>query len=293
VTDHADTTDLDSALAEFYRGPLEEFVGRRDGLAKDLRAEGRRDEAQGVKGLRKPARTAWALNAAVNDDPEAVERCAAAVANALEAQSEGGDLRSAYDELRAAVRNLAAAAARASQAAGHALDQADLVPAASAVIGDASAFEDLRAGRLVSIPAAGGLDRLTGMSPPAAPTATAKTAPKRKRSAARTKAPADEAAQAATQAHERLRGAEAAAKSAHERSQAAVRALRKAESNAEAADEQLRQAQENAQAMRAELDQAYQEAEAAKEQERAGHEADSRPAGNWNGSTTTRDHKLT
>jgi hypothetical protein len=271
VSDDAGTDDLDTAIADLYRGPLEEFVGRRDGLVKELRAEGRREEAQGVKGLRKPTRTAWALNAAVNEDPEAVERCAAAVAHALEAQSEGSDVRRAYDELRAAVRRLAAAAARASDTAGHGVDQADLVPTASAVIGDAGAFEDLRAGRLVAIPTAGGLDRLTGMPPSAAPAPRANAAPKR--TTTRTAEPTTEQSQAQTRAREALEEAEAAAKSARKRAQAATRTQSQAERKAQAAEERLRAAEGKAIAARAELDQAREEAEATEAEERAASEA--------------------
>jgi hypothetical protein len=271
VSDDDGTEDLGGVIAELYRGPLEEFVGRRDGLAKELRVEGRREEAQRVKALRKPTRTAWALNAAVNEDPEAVERCAAAVAHALEAQSVDSDVRGAYEELRAAVRSLAAAAAQASHAAGHRIDQADLVPAASAVIGDPSAFEELRAGRLVSIPTAGGLDRLTGMPPSAAPTPRAKTAPKR--TTKRTAEPTTEQSQAQTRARKALQEAEAAVRSARKRAQDAARAQSQAERKAQAAEERLRAAEGKALAARAELDQARWEAEEAEAEERAANEA--------------------
>jgi hypothetical protein len=48
--------------AELYRLPLGEFTRARDELARRLRKEGRRDEADAVKSLRKPTLAAWAVN---------------------------------------------------------------------------------------------------------------------------------------------------------------------------------------------------------------------------------------
>ncbi|HEX5909221.1 MAG TPA: hypothetical protein VFY44_01935 [Thermoleophilaceae bacterium] len=50
------------ALDEVYLGDFEGFVARRDALAKQLRADGDGDEADRVKALKKPSRTAWAVN---------------------------------------------------------------------------------------------------------------------------------------------------------------------------------------------------------------------------------------
>jgi hypothetical protein len=47
---------------ELYGLPLEEFIARRASLAKCLRAEGRRDDADVVAALRKPSVAAWAVN---------------------------------------------------------------------------------------------------------------------------------------------------------------------------------------------------------------------------------------
>jgi hypothetical protein len=38
-------------IADLYAGPLDAFVARRDALAKELRAAGRRDDAKAVKAL--------------------------------------------------------------------------------------------------------------------------------------------------------------------------------------------------------------------------------------------------
>ena len=50
------------ALDDVYLGDFEGFVARRDALAKQLRADGDGEEADRVKALKKPSRTAWAVN---------------------------------------------------------------------------------------------------------------------------------------------------------------------------------------------------------------------------------------
>ena len=52
-----------------YGLPLEDFVAERDALAKRLRGEGRREDAQAVKALAKPTVAAWAVNQAVRARP--------------------------------------------------------------------------------------------------------------------------------------------------------------------------------------------------------------------------------
>lgn len=179
TAESARRSDLDVAIAAIYGGPPDEFVSRRDALAKELRAERRREDATAIKRLRKPKRLAWALDAAVFNASESIERVDAAVKETLVAQSAGGDPREAFGQLRRAVSDLAGAAVQAATGHGHAVEHADLVQAVLAVIGVAEAFDALRAGRLVDIPAAGALDLLTTIASPgitrepAAPTGTA------------------------------------------------------------------------------------------------------------------------
>lgn len=56
--------DLIGAIDRLYQAPLDRFVVERDGLAKELRAQGNRDAAAAVKRLAKPSVTAWAVNQA-------------------------------------------------------------------------------------------------------------------------------------------------------------------------------------------------------------------------------------
>jgi hypothetical protein len=147
--------DLEAAIGAIYGGSLDEFVAGRDGLVRELRAAGRRDDAAAVRKLAKPRRLAWALDAAVLADPgrfEAVDAAAAALADA----HSGSDVREATNALRAAARSLAdAASERAAASGGAALDQSELVPAVLAVAADPEALATLRAGRLVDVPSAG------------------------------------------------------------------------------------------------------------------------------------------
>src|SRR3954453_3458061 len=50
------------ALDELFGGPLEDFTGGRNELAKKLRSDGQGEAADWVKGLRKPSRAAWLVN---------------------------------------------------------------------------------------------------------------------------------------------------------------------------------------------------------------------------------------
>ena len=54
--------DLGKAKAELYRLPRDEFTAARNELAKRLRGDGRRADAETVKQLRKPTAAAWIVN---------------------------------------------------------------------------------------------------------------------------------------------------------------------------------------------------------------------------------------
>ena len=54
--------NVDKAIDRMYAGPLDEFVARRNELARSLSKEGDREGAEGVKELRKPSVAAWAVN---------------------------------------------------------------------------------------------------------------------------------------------------------------------------------------------------------------------------------------
>ena len=150
-------SDVADRIAEIYGGPLDEFVSARDALARELRQAGDRDGAAEVKALRKPRALAWVLDAAALAAPDALAGLAAAVDEAGNAQAGGGDVRAALASLREAEAALVTAAVEAAAAHGQRLEPSAAGGALRAVIADPEALADLEAGRLVDLPATGGL----------------------------------------------------------------------------------------------------------------------------------------
>jgi hypothetical protein len=61
-------------IATLYSLPLDEFTAKRDALAKRLRDEDDRAEAERIRKLKKPTRSAWAVNRGARADPAAARR---------------------------------------------------------------------------------------------------------------------------------------------------------------------------------------------------------------------------
>ena len=248
----ADDVDLDRALDELFATPPEDFVAARNGLARELKAAGQKDDAAEVTALRKPNRLVWALDQlALTDDP-----ALAPLLDAAEAVREGGgdDLRAAIADLREAVN--AAASAAAGRLDTRPTDRADLAAALLAVVADEDATDELTRGRLLEVPVpdAFGL----GLVAPV-PRATPKKAPakaKAKAKAAPSDRPPDQLA---------IRRATKRQKEAVKEVDAANRALARAEKAADADDEALEDADEE----RARATSAVSEAEAALAQAKA------------------------
>ncbi|HEX6421599.1 MAG TPA: hypothetical protein VFZ77_24050 [Acidimicrobiales bacterium] len=251
--------DLDDRVAAVYGGPLGAFVAERDALARDLRAAGRRDDAAAVKALRKPRVVAWALDAGARADPGAIAGLAAAVEALRGAQTGGADLRAAIADLRAAEGPVVDAATRAARDHGQPVDRTALASAVRAVVGDPQALAALRTGRLVDVPAAGGL----GVPPSGAP-----AAPATRSGTARAERPGGERRAAAPERDAARRAVAAAERDARDAAEAAGRAARAAE-----------EAAETARRLREEADAAHRRAdEAADAAERARQEATARAA---------------
>jgi len=271
MTESQEPSELEAAMLAVYRGPLEEFVSRRDALAKELRAAKRREDADRVKALRKPSRTAWVLDNIVHEDPASIEHLSAAIGSAQAVQS-GADLRAAMENVRAAIRDVAAAGARVAIRAGQPIDASTLVTAVHAVIGETSAFSDLRAGRLVDIPDGGGLDILSAITisipSPAAvaaspqPAAAAAVTPPNAEPTAQEVARATKEPARVAAARADLQRAEALLADARERSQHTEQLARDAQAKLDAAERALRDAQAEAQARRADVERALRDAEA-------------------------------
>ena len=251
--------DLDEAIVGLYAGPLDAFVARRDALVKELRASGQRDAAATVKNLRKPSRTAWALDLGVLGTPPAMQAVDTALNETLAAHSGSGDVRSAMTGLRNAMRDLAAHAARAAEREGLPVEAAVLTTALQSVLGTQDSLQLLRRGCLADVPESDGLDFLATL-PAAPPPAThSKPAP---RAATTTSYPSGK--QAAREAElERARHGEAAIAEARERAQAAQQKLHDAETRLKAAEKDLRDAELVVETRRSEVERARVHAETA------------------------------
>ncbi|MGD9573531.1 MAG: hypothetical protein AB7V62_16760 [Thermoleophilia bacterium] len=154
--------DLDSRIDALYGGPPGEFTAARDALAKELRAAGEREEADRIKGLRRPTRIAAELNRLARERPGAMADAIVAAEALAEAQEELLAGKGGAEALRAAGDREAEAVAALSP------DPA-VRAAVRAAARSAPTREDLRRGRLNADPDPGGGDGLFAAAPAPAP----------------------------------------------------------------------------------------------------------------------------
>lgn len=227
----------DSLLDELYAAPLDEFVKRRDALARSLRKDGRRDDAAAVAAVRKPSVPVWAANQLARRNRPAVARLLE-VGDAMRGAMERGE-REAFAE---AQRDQAEALRKLRDAAGRLLGDAtdDMLDRFVATLRAASVDEELRprleAGRLEEEPEAGGFGALAGM--------TLAPAPRERRK------PAEETTERrrterVAQAQEALREAKARQRELEAAVRKAERAAEKARRDADAAAAAVERAEEN------------------------------------------------
>jgi hypothetical protein len=239
--------DLDLLVDELYALPLERFVPERDLLAKQLRADGRREDARRVAGLTKPSVVAWAVNQVVRAQRAGAERLWEAGDAVLETQgrvvageASGQDLRSAIEAEREALAPLADAARGLVTASGKFLGEQNVqavIESLHAAAIDPGARPQVAAGRLVrplrltglEAAVAGGAARRAGREAAAGEAAgSADAAEARERIARR------EASDARSEVERRR-----AAREERARRQAAQRALVRAEREREKARERI------------------------------------------------------
>lgn len=149
---------VEQAADELYGLPLSDFTKARDEIARRLRKEGKRDEAEAVKMLRKPTAAAWALNQIARQRPQDVQRLLSAgqqLRKAHEALLAGGNraaLQKASAQERelidALTRDATAVAGEAGTASTAALDERIRNTLHAAALDEDTAAE-LAAGRLV------------------------------------------------------------------------------------------------------------------------------------------------
>ena len=225
---------LDEAIDRLYGVDLADFVPERTRLAKELRAEGRRDDGEHVAKLRKPTVSGWAVNQLARRQRRDIDLLLDAGHRLREAQAgvlRGSD-KAEFDRARATERD---ALRRLTQNADELLGGTSA--ATLQQIGDtlrAAAVseegrEQLARGRFVAPLEPEGFGVLGGLAP-----ATPPSRPKR----------------------ETRKAAQEAVRSARAR-------LRELEREANAAEKKAAQAQEEAEAARAEADAAAKAVEAA------------------------------
>lgn len=148
------TDDFERAIDELFVAPPEVFTEARNALARRLKEEGDAGAARRVGALRRPVRSAWAVNRLVHEDASAVEELLTVGEQLRLAQrralSGGGadELRERSEERRKLVTGLTRRAARAlGEAPTAALIEeiADTFEAASA---DEDAARQVLEGRL-------------------------------------------------------------------------------------------------------------------------------------------------
>ncbi len=118
---------------DLYGLPLDRFVPERSALARELRSEGRREQAAEVAGLRKPSVAAWAVNQLVRTQGpsiaelfEAGDALQQAHSELLAGRGDGAALRSALSRERSAVNELVQTARGLLSSEGHGLTQTTL-----------------------------------------------------------------------------------------------------------------------------------------------------------------------
>lgn len=127
-----------------------EFVRARDELAGRLRSEGRREEAEEVRRLRRPTIVVWALNQVARHHAKEVAALLEAGEAVRKAQRSraGAKLREAGNDLQRQVVRVASKAAEL----GPRVSELEAALRAAALGGDGA--EELRVGRLVAVPEA-------------------------------------------------------------------------------------------------------------------------------------------
>ena len=144
-----------------YGLPLDEFTNARNELARALRTEGRRDEADEVAALRKPSLAAWVVNQLARDRGDEV-RALVDAAKAIKAGDDAGDdlFRATLDRLLPGAREVLGATGRSPS--DSVLQQVATTLRASA----ATAAEELTAGRLTEAREATGFEAALSGAPP-------------------------------------------------------------------------------------------------------------------------------
>jgi hypothetical protein len=227
---------MEDGIDRLFELPLDEFTSARNELARQLKKDGKADEAAAVQALAKPTVAAWTVNQLARSDADGLrelldagEALRSAQARLLAGEDASDALRQATAQERDAVRMLVQRAGAALQAAGRPAPQAMLERVAATL--RAAAVDDegrrlLETGRLTAeldpagfggpaaVPAATTRRRSRPQKPPAADKRRERKEEQRRRQALRQRArelerearAAEREADRAAAAAERARG---------------------------------------------------------------------------------------
>ena len=143
---------LNEAVAELYASDLEAFTERRGVLAARARAAGEPEVAKEIAGLRKPTRSAWAVNQLVRSDPSVPSRLTALgdELRAAEAALDGAKIRELSQVRRELVDALTRQALRVpGLPMASATLQEEVTATLGAALADPQVAEQLAAGTLL------------------------------------------------------------------------------------------------------------------------------------------------
>jgi hypothetical protein len=226
----------EAVLDELYSAPLDDFVATRNALARQLKTDGRAEEAAEVSSARKPSLPVWTANQLARRNRPAVERLLDASAQLRTAIGKGDreGFAGAQQEQGDALRKL--------RDASESLLGDTTEPMLQRIISTfrtASVDEELRgqlaAGRLTEEPEPGGFDTLAGLAFAPAPAAKREEKPAR---------PDPERAKRVKRAEEALREAKAEQRRLDREAREAERAAEKARKAADEASDAVEQAEE-------------------------------------------------
>jgi hypothetical protein len=206
----------DAVADELFALPAEEFVAARDALVRDLGREGRPEDARAVRTLRRPTRSAAALNHLARERPEDVRRLIGH-GDAMRAALGKGD-RAGLDAARAAATDEIGELV-AGVESGEAVRR-EVAESLWAAVADERAAADLLAARLERPLENPGLAGLAGL--PAPPPRTAHAARAEEQPAPRPSAADERRRRQAEQKVERARARVADAQAALERAEHAL-----------------------------------------------------------------------
>jgi hypothetical protein len=226
---------LDGEIDRLYGLPLGEFTKERDTLARELKADGRGEEAAAVRALRKPVLAAWVVNRLARERRDDVQ----ALVEAAEAVRKGKP--DADERFRTTADGLVRAARDVLAGEGRKATDAVVRDVATTLRSAAAADPDvLRDGRLTEPVEATGFEAMAGAVPAA-------------RRPARRPAREDRRAEKARldEARAALAGARDEARALGREADRAEREARRLRADAEAAERRVADAEERLARLRA------------------------------------------